>query len=338
MPACTRSFFIAIPLGFLMALGVFMGLVYRQLGAPTNYSYWCSEVYRRKHEIADRTPSPKLVLLGGSSSFFGIKAANLERELSIPTLNAGTHAGLGIAYILERGKQFLQPGDTVLLVPEFELLFAGETNRQIWASSMYVDYVLARDPAYYRALPLLAQLEIAFMTSFKRLNQGLASRKNPEHPNPIEGFSAYDPSLVDSHGDMTGHLAQRRPDSCPVRDQGICTPLIYGLPQDSPGFPLLAPFCHWAAQNHIRVLATFPNAAHQPGYDAPAAFAFEKQMSDLYSSLGVPVIGRLHDALLPPSDFFDSNYHLTDEASVRRTSRLAQQLKPWFAPPPPSKP
>ena len=335
---CSRSFFVAMPLGFLAALGLCMGLVYAQLGAPTALSHWCAQITRQKLEAAARTPSPKLVLLGGSATLFGLKASLLEKELGVPTVNAATHAGLGLAYLLEKGKQLLRPGDTVVLLPEYELLTNGEGNRRDWASVMYVDYILARDPEYYRRLPLLGQVEIALMTSLKRLTKGLASRVNPEQPIQFAGYYTYDPALVDAHGDMTGHLAERRPTNCPVRDQGVCLQLLGGLPRKPRGLPLLAGFCKWAAENRIRVLASFPNMAHQPAYDTPTALAAETQLREFFAALGVPVVGHLHDAMMPPAEFFDTNYHPTEEASVQRTARFAAQLKPWFTPvaaPPP---
>ncbi len=206
---------------------------------------------------------------------------------------------------------------------------------------MYLDYIMARDPDYYRSLPFRDQVEIALMTSFKRLTKGLASRVAPEQPIQFSNYYTYDPALVDSHGDMTGHLAERRPANCPVRDAGVCQELRFGLPAAAPGFPMLAAFCKWAAENHIRVLATFPNMAHQPAYDLPTALAVETQLREFFAAQGVPIVGSLHDALMPPSDFFDTNYHPTEEASKHRTVRLAAELKPWFthpAPPTPSNP
>jgi hypothetical protein len=44
----------------------------------------------------------------------------------------------------------------------------------------------------------------------------------------------------------------------------------------------------------------------------------------------VQVIGDYTDALLPADDFFDTHYHLTEEASLVRSRRLAEQLKPYL--------
>lgn len=329
---CSRSFFIMMPLGFLVAFGVYMRVVYVQLGAPTALSDWCVSITRQKAEIAAQTPSPKLVVLGGSASFFGLKASVLEKELGVPTVNAATHAGLGMAYILERGKKLLRPGDTVVLLPEYEVLTCGERNRLDWASFMYLDYIFSGDPDYYRSLPIIDQAEIGLMTSFKRLTKGLASHSHAEPPFQFTGYYTYDPSLVDAHGDMTGHLAERRPAVCPVRDKGVCLQLMAELPHNAPGLKLLTDFCKWAAENRVRVLYSFPNMADQPAYHQLMALAVETQLNEFFTGLGVPVVGRLSDSLMPPAEFFDTNYHPTEEAAIRRTNRFSAQLKPWFAP------
>lgn len=319
-----------MPLGFLAALGLYMRVVDAQLGAPTAMSDWCSQIIRKKLNIANHTSSPKIVLLGGSATLFGIKAAVLERELGVPVVNLGTHAGLGMAYIQEVGKKALRPGDTVVMFPEFEQFNTGVGNAGTWAGSFYVDYILARDPAYFRGLSPINQAELALMVPFKRLTKGLAGNVNPELPPRFEDYFTYDPSLVDSHGDMTDHLTERRPASSPPRDQEQCGVLLDGLSQDAPGFPVMSEFCRWAREHGVRVLLGFPNMVHQSGYNAPAAIAVESQIREFFSGLGVPVIGRMHDTLMPPGEFFDTRYHLTEEASAQRTVRLATLLEPWF--------
>lgn len=319
-----------MPLGFLAALGFYMRVVYAQLGSPTAMSDWCSQIANKKLDIANHTTSPKLILLGGSATLFGVKASILERKLGVPVVNLATHAGLGMAYIQEFGKKALRPGDTVVIFPEFEQFNTGVGHASIWAGSFYVDYILARDPTYFRGLSPINQAELALMVPFKRLAKGLAGKVRPELPPKFEGYFTYDPSLVDSHGDMTGHLTERRPVSSPPRDLEQCRVLLDGLSQDAPGLPLMSEFCRWAKDHGIRVLFGFPNMTLQSGYNAPTALAVESQIREFFTGLGVPVIGRMHDTLTPPGDFFDTRYHLTDEASAQRTVRLATLLEPWF--------
>src|SRR6201982_824882 len=96
-----RQFFAAIAAGLLLSAGVWVGLFYWQLGAPTKSSYWCFEMNRKKLEGAARISSPKLLLVGGSAPLFGVKAQQIENALSIPTINLGTHAALGTEYVLD---------------------------------------------------------------------------------------------------------------------------------------------------------------------------------------------------------------------------------------------
>ena len=130
---------------------------------------------------------------------------------------------------------------------------------------------------------------------------------------------------------MTGHLSSRRPTVCPSRDESLCEPLLDGLPKDAGGLPLLAKFCDWARAHKIRVLATFPNMADRPVYRASGEEKLERRLRRFYASLGVPVVGGLNDALMPPAGFFDTQYHPTEETSLKRSAKLAELLKPWFA-------
>ncbi len=327
----TRGFLISAPLGFLAAAGVYLGAVYAQLGSPTHLSHWCGEIMEKKLVAAERVTGPKLVVLGGSSTFFGIKAAELQRELDVPTINGGTHAALGMAYLLESGKRLLKPGDTALVVPEYEVLDYGEDNRATWASTMYVDFILARDPDYFRGLGLIDQWEISLMTPLKRLGKGLANRVKPEPPIRFRKFHAYDPAWVNEYGDMTGHTANRRPAVCAARDEAVCLPLVNGLPGDAQGLPLLADFCKWAKKRGIRVLITFPSMVDRPEYRGDAAAGLESRVRGFCDSLGVPVVGALTDPFMPAERFFDTQYHPTEEAALERTARLAEALRPWFA-------
>src|SRR4051794_11320917 len=91
---------------------------------------WVNRLYARKTIVAARRQDagrtgagrPRLVLVGGSGTLYGIDAELIERKTGVPTVNFGTHAGLGLRYLLTRARRELRPGDRVLLAPEYELL------------------------------------------------------------------------------------------------------------------------------------------------------------------------------------------------------------------------
>jgi hypothetical protein len=106
--------------------------------------------------------------------------------------------------------------------------------------------------------------------------------------------------------------------------------LAYGLAPGPPARPLIAAFCAWAQTNHVRVLATFPALSDQPEYHLPASKKTAEDIRNLYTSLGVQVVGDYTDPLRPADEFFDTHYHLIEEAAVARSRQLAEQLKPFL--------
>lgn len=325
---CPKKFLCAIPFGLVAGLLIFMSAVRIQLGVPTASSAWVHEIIERKQRAAQSITAPKLVLLGGSSTLFGIKASVLESELGVPVINCGLHAGLGMACILREGKKMLRPGDTVMLFPEYELLSFGEKNRREWAAITYLDFMLSRDVEYYRALPLNDQIEIALMTPLERIGRGIRGKWFPEQIMPASEYNPYDVLSLDDHGDMTGHLAARRPAVAIDRDQRVCEVLEKGISPDAEGFELISEFRRWAKANRVRVMAGFPNMIHRKEYDTGMADNVESQLKEYFLKEEIDVVGGMREVLLPQVEFFDTIYHPTEETSINRSRNLAFQLRP----------
>jgi hypothetical protein len=325
---CPKKFLCAIPFGLAAGLLIFMSAVRFQLGVPTTSSAWIKEIIDRKEKAACEINHPKLVLLGGSSTLFGIKASVLELELGVPVINGGLHAGLGMACILREGKKMLRPGDTVMLFPEYELLSFGEKNRREWAAITYLDFMLSRDVKYYRTLPLNDQIEIALMTPLDRIGRGIRGKWLPEQIMPPSEYNPYDALWMDDHGDMIGHTAARRPAVAVDRDQRVCEVLQKGISPHAEGFELISEFRRWAKANRVRVMAGFPNMIHRKEYDSCMADNVESQLKEYFLKEGIDVVGGMREVLLPQVDFFDTIYHPTEEAAIIRSKNLAFQLRP----------
>ncbi len=105
----------------------------------------------------------------------------------------------------------------------------------------------------------------------------------------------------------------------------------FPLPEHPLGFAIIESFCHWAQKNQIRVFATYPNVFDGPEMHTPIAATSLGRIAKFYTELGVPIVGAYTDALLPRDQFFDTVYHLTEEAALTRTDRLAEKLKPFLS-------
>lgn len=324
-------FFTGLASGLALAFGIFFGLVYWQLGAPTVMSYWSHDLNTRKQARAASIHEPKLLIVGGSGALFGINARRLETELGVPTVNLGTHAALATAYILDLARKATRPGDTVLLALEYELYETGNATMNKWTDPLFIDFLMARDPAYFRSLPAGDQFNLAMRMSLDRLKRGIKNKLRPPPP-PVPEYTVYDPKSVDEYGDMTGHTRARIPSGVPA-ELGTAV-LAGGLSKTRAGLTEIRAFIDWTKTNGVRVLATFPNLCAKPVYDSPKTEKAAAEIRAFYQSLGVPVVGNYRDVLLPRSEFYDTCYHLTEEGAAARTHRLVPLLKPYFPPKP----
>ena len=317
-------FIISLFLGLVLGAGLFAGFLYSQLGIPTQSSSWALSLIQKKEALAAVIPGPRLLLVGGSGATFGLNAQVIEEQTGYRTVNMGSHAGLGLDYILYRAQKTARPGDTVLLILEYELYVNKFGNEQ------HDDYILARDPAFFYQMSWPDKIDMALRVPFKRFQKGWRNERHPENPpRPHPPYTDGAKYLTD-YGDETGNAETDRPSSAPDLEL-VADSLVKGNSSDkTEGFNALGTFLPWAHDHHITVLATFPNILHRPEYDGPRGQETIKTITDFYTSRDIPVIGTAWEAMLPSDQFFDTFYHLTHEAALQRTERLVPELKPYL--------
>jgi hypothetical protein len=285
-----------------------------QMGRPTTSSQWIHGAYAIKQNAASR-PGRKLLLAGGSNILFGIKAERLEKELGIPTVNFGVHAGLGADYILHQAKKALRAGDSVILALEYHLLLAGQKP-----TSTRIDYLLAVDNRYFWSLPLEERAFYVF--SFKP--DQLLKRAGLSGHETGQGERGYDLSTINGHGDETKHQA----DAARQKMLGSIKPVDFSPGLDPAILNQVRDFARWCAENNIRLLVTFPSFLHFPDYERGTASIFMTQLSLAYASLpGAIVLGSPRQFMYPIHMFYDTFYHLNHDAAQERTQVLADLLR-----------
>jgi hypothetical protein len=328
-----RSFFIALPLGLLLSAAIYFGLFFLQLGVPTSQLAWLHEIIESKRRLAEAITKPKLLIVAGSSALYGISAEEIERQTGFPTVNFGTNAALGPDYMLHLTRKVVRPGDVVLLAFEYEQYLFGNLTGAT-ADELFIGYILGHDREYVRGLSFHTQLKLALLTSTDRLWMGArAVFQKPVRSAATTAFIHEILSAINSHGDQTNAVPERRPADSAVRSMVTFIPR-YGFPPSVPGLPPIRAFCAWAKANNIRVLATFPNTTHRPEYDLPEGTRMPAQFRAFYEPMGVPVVGELSEAMLPEDQMFDSFYHPMRSAALERTRKLLVHLAPYLKPPP----
>ena len=314
-----KRFGVGFTIGLSLTLGLFYGLFLLQLGVPTSSSQWSWAINAKKYQLAEAAGSPKLLLVGGSSILFGLRAREIQAKTGVATVNMGTHYALGSEYILHLARKVARPGDTVLLAFEYEA-YADPLRDEL-----FYDYLLARDPHYFNAMPLYQRVQTAMFISGNRLQRGLRSRGKPFAP---AYFFPYDIKQINEFGDLFGATDELRPPGQPYLASTSRILASQGVSLKSQGFAILADFIRWSRQKRIGVLATFPSICHRPEYESPTARGVIHDIESFYASWGVPVVGTAEESMLPPDMFFDTFYHSDEKGAQERTKRLLNYLEP----------
>lgn len=84
---------------------------------------WIRSIYQKKITAVEEFKSEhRIFVVGGSGVHMGIDTQIMSEQLNRPIINLGLHAGLGIEAIISSIKPYLQEGDIILLIPEYDII------------------------------------------------------------------------------------------------------------------------------------------------------------------------------------------------------------------------
>jgi hypothetical protein len=295
-----KRFFVKL----LIFCGVFLGLVsvIMLLPLPTNaYNLAILD----KHRFLESAASPKLVFAGGSNCAFGIDSAALTKALRIPVVNLGVHASFGLGRILDDASPFLNPGDVLVIIPEYSH-FTTEWNGGDVAYELVFDarqYRLLRRPGGYGLPP-------GFTAWLGTHLKGIAARFRPPDP------AAYKRDRFNGHGDYVGHLDMEN------RAFEPAAPLD---PFDREALRRFFRMAEEFQRRGIRVLFSYPC------YEAASFDRSQGIINELDGLLRgndhIRVISRPEAYRFPRELFYDTVYHLNAGGRALRTETLRRDLE-----------
>ncbi|AFY85091.1 hypothetical protein [Oscillatoria acuminata] len=311
---------------FLICWIIFLSLVFYQLGTPTTgLSGWINHLYVNKSQIARSIQTPKLIIVSGSNGLYGISCKAISEETGLACLNGGTQAAMGTDYLFSNVREWAKPQDIILLTLEYQ--FYREVGIP---NDVLIDYVISYDTEYLFSLKPLQQLRFIGGLTFVRLFQGISKKINyslPAEPpkNPPSDLNEYGDSIKNNEVDITPQFIQTIDELEPF--------VIQGYIQQTYGMKNIRKFIKWARENHIQVLATWPNTVKFEVYQEPAQQEYFQSIKDFYHEISVPVLGEPEDFMYEKSMFYDTIYHLHDRGVRQRTRQTLDLLLPYLAGP-----
>jgi hypothetical protein len=255
-------------------------------------------------------PAPRILLVGGSSTAFGVNSQAIERACGRPVVNLGLNAGLGRGFILAQAEAAVQPGDLVVLMPEYSLLAHDDV---VDTSTVWLSLRLAPETVRFVSLETVPELlDAGLGTLTERLQRlwALARGKKPRN-------SLYDRYAFDDRGDVTSHL-----DLPPgnARGQHVETGPASSL---GPVCRRLAAFARIVRSRGARVVIVPPPI---PGDDATRQ---ELQLAAIWDRVereaGIPVLGARKT--YGRERFLDTAYHLAASGRQERTRHLVDLIR-----------
>lgn len=184
-----KKYLLRVGLFLLICFGLIAGLtVYAFVEAPNRDAYMYA--YTRKMARLDSVAGPRLVLVAGSSAAFGFDGRELGNQLGVNVVNTGLHSGLGLRFMVDNLRDRLRPGDTVVLIPEYELF----TDEYYGYGEALTSAVVYSGPTALKTLDFKQWMTfLAGVPGHLRLN----------HSVPPEGYKS---SNFNEIGDEVRHL------------------------------------------------------------------------------------------------------------------------------------
>jgi hypothetical protein len=258
-----------------------------------------------KHNRINKFDKPKLIFAGGSNLTFGLDTERVEHELSMPTINLGLHAGLGVEFILNELKHMADKNDIIILSIEYFLSLEGdiELKRHIRRG-----YKMAEN--FY---PLNIKDEISSNIFNTRLRMKLPIKAS------IETLGQnYKRSSFNKYGDHISHLNHL----CVKSKLNDRKELIYSYWK---GIEAINEFYDYAKSNNIKVYFLYPCYPESEYFKNE--ITINKYAKDLNNDLELEILNSPQDFIFTDDMFFDTIYHLNKCGRELRTKKTIDLLK-----------
>lgn len=257
-----------------------------------------------KHQLLEKTESPRIILVGGSNVFFGIDSAAIRSRFNIPVVNLGVNAGFGLGRILDDALPFLHPGDILIIIPEYDH-FIGNWNGGAAAYELIFDFGQKR----------------LLLSPHYRLPKGFIAYLATHLKGAVIGYLptnvlAYTKDGVNEYGDYVKHLTKENQFFIPAKNIGAI---------NQADLVSFFRFIDDFTTRGITVALSYPSYEEQSFRNSAGVIA---ELDAAFRSKENLLVISTPDAYCFPTNFFyDTVYHLNAEGRTRRTKQLLEDLQ-----------
>ena len=281
---------------------------------PSSKNAYLASIIDKMHLLYS-VPSPRLLLMSGSSMAFGVDSDLLTKELGIPVINASLHIMLGSRFMMDELKATVREGDIVLITLEYVVTSKGICEDKLETSDFYPP---AKDWIHFTSFSEeIGAYAVHSLTDFKLLiGEGWSGTRR----KPIDikdTTSVFFRKCFAKNGDMIGHLNNPQPK--------FEVPEISFDVEFSKQIQDLNDFENFAKQKGVTVFFTFPSYI-ESGYEKNM-LVIKKIEQQFRDKLNFPILGSPENSVMDDNFFFDNAFHLNAKGRKIFSSRLVQLLE-----------
>lgn len=294
----------------------FIGVIFNFTPSDDKHLYQASLL---KRDLLLATPSPRIIIFGGSNIAFGIDSEFIEEQMGIPVINYGLHVALGVAPLNEI-RDHIQPGDIIIISLEYynfidETAFFGQPQYLAdWVEFDPTRIWDVHDP--YRQAPgiYLAMFQRKVNRQTRYYLNGLVYDigRNFYVGGTSDKFNAY--------GDFIGHFGENSERTFTIPDT------VYPINYVDVAYPFLEEFNQFAKSKGA--LVVYEAQAHrETNCEKTGKKNLDTFFRRIKNKTTIPLLTELDQLCLPDTYFYDTPYHLNEQGRRIRTERLVVNLQ-----------
>ena len=284
-------------------------------GHPDNV--WVKDAYSLKtRAITSTDASPKILIVGGSASMFGVDSSLLAEQFGTPVINFAVNAGIGTYALPALADPHISKGDVVLMPLEYRLL--------LWdgiPSYVTLSWVLEH-PESLRRWRLKSLFSGLWQLPLKR---ALASYDSSDLT--VDSEFPYGAHRLNSHGDQTfTHASERSEQQLAVVEALEPESYAENLINSKIGLQEWQFWWRqWRERGACLLVVPPPMLAHISYFVGESKLFFDS-VPHRVRHRGVAYKGQPQMTFFPASAMFDTSYHLTAEARQQYTQWIIEVL------------
>lgn len=298
---------------FLLNTFLFVGISIGILGAillsPATPSASDSLLYtsQKKDSLLEHTPSPRLIVLAGSSSYFGLDSKRLKDSLNVNPINAGIHAGIGLEFMLKKIEPSIKDGDVLILSLEYEQL----CGKIAYGSEPLFRMIFDVDLNNIRYISKTEQVSSLLSyfpkyTSSKLDIKSYTKRSIPE---------VYRYTASNEYGDAYKHWGITHKTIEPIKMEGELNEQV---------IESLREFIARVEKKGCKIALAYPSLETESFTKSSALIS---AVDSVYHTLGVEILGTPIQNTVSDSLLFDTSYHLNGLGVAKHTSLLIEEIR-----------